>query len=75
MSHNHKATNNPKLLIIHVGADKCASSSLQDALEALDKSHPELQDYQFLKNNLLLKRDDPKEEEKRKYIKSIFKKR
>lgn len=75
MSHNHKATNNPKLLIIHVGADKCASSSLQDSLEALDKSHPELQDYQFLKNNLLLKRDDPKEEEKRKYIKSIFKKR
>ena len=72
MSNNYKAKSNSKLLIIHAGADKCASSSLQDSLEALNKSHPELQDFQFLKNNYLLKRNDPKEEEKTKYIQTIF---
>lgn len=72
MSQNYKDESNSKLLIIHAGADKCASSSLQSSLGVLNKRHPELQDYQFLRNNLLLKKNDPKAEEKDEYIRSIF---
>lgn len=72
---NHEPDDNSKLLIIHAGADKCASSSLQASLGALNKSYPKLQDYQFLKNNLLLKNNDSGLKNKKlEYIKSIFEK-
>ena len=72
---NHNPDHNSKLLIIHIGADKCASSSLQASLGALNKSYPELQNYQFLKNNLLLKNNESGPQPKKlEYLKSIFEK-
>ena len=75
MSNFLKGTGSPRLLIIHAGADKCASSSLQSSLHELNKKNPELQQYQFLANKYLLKTDESKAEENYLYVKSIFEKR
>ena len=75
MIHNNEAKSEKKLLIIHAGADKCASSSLQQSLGALNKTYPHLQNYYFLKNNSLIKRNDSEAENKLSGIKKIFKER
>jgi len=72
MNPNPRAEGIKKLLIIHTGADKCASSSLQQSLGQLNKYHPELQSYHFLKNNLLVKRHDSEKDNKIAGIKKIF---
>lgn len=64
-----------RLLIIHTGADKCASSSLQKSLKKLNKHHPELQNFHFLKNNSLVKRHDSEKDKKAASIKKIFEER
>lgn len=70
---NRKA--NEKKLIMHVGSGKCASSSLQQSLAALNKGYPRLQDYQHLSKYKLLKYGDLDENIKRKYIESIVNER
>ena len=75
MNPNPRAEGIKKLLIIHTGADKCASSSLQQSLGQLNKYHPELQSYHFLKNNSLVKRHDSEKDNKIAGIKKIFEER
>ena len=77
MNPNPRKKGIQKLLIIHTGADKCASSSLQQSLGELNKYCPELQNFHFLKNNSLVKRNDNESEKKNKItaIKKIFEER